>query len=173
LLLSRVGLYTNPVSSFTHNIGPDHLVHIGDMTVSFAHLELQMKMILFVLVNQPARIGSILASYLSFRMLRDAIRSLYLERFGEDPLYPELKELLAEAETLEGERNRITHSLWMATDNPEALVQHKVTARGQHGLNVEFKEYPKEKLAGFVQDIQKLTGGFVDFYNKLPSIVSR
>jgi len=156
------------MSSFAHNIGPAHLVHIGDMTVSFAHLELQMKMIFFVLVNQPARIGSILGSYLSFRMLRDAIRTLYLERFGEDPRYPALKELLAEAEKLEGERNRITHSLWMATDNPDALVQHKVTARGQHGLTVEFKEYPKDKLANFVEDIKKLTGKFIDFYHNLP-----
>jgi len=156
------------MSTFIHGILPDQLVQIGDMTVSFAHLEFQMQTIFGVLVNQSARVGRILGSYLPFRNLRAALSSLYKERFGEDALYLELKELLAEAAKLEEERNQITHSLWIAGRTPSTITRHKVTAQKKRGLNAEFKQYSKDDLSAFVESIQRLTGKFVDFYHKLP-----
>jgi len=156
------------MSTFEHVIPSEQLVHIGDMTVSFAHLEFQMKTMFVVLVNQSARIGNILGSYLSFRNLRAALGSLYRERFGEDTLYMELKELLAEAGRLEEERNQITHSLWIAGETPSTITRHKVTAYGKAGFKPEFKQYSDGDLSDLVQRIQDLGGRFVDFYHKLP-----
>ena len=157
------------MSTFAHVIPSEQLVHIGDMTVSFAHLEFQMKTIFVVLVNQSARIGNILASFLSFSNLQAALNSLYKERFGEDALYAELKNLLAETAKVEQERNVITHSLWAAGQTTSTITRHKVTARGKAGFKAEFKQYSKDDLAAFVNSIQCLAGKFVDFYHKLPA----
>lgn len=59
--------------SFEHPVPKHLLTPIGDMTVSFAALELHMQAVLIFLVDQTARIGHILASQLSFTRLRAAI----------------------------------------------------------------------------------------------------
>jgi hypothetical protein len=156
------------MSTLKHVIPRDHLVRIGDMTVSFAILEFQMLSIFVVLVNQSARVGHILGSYLSFSNLRAALSSLYKERFGEDVLYSELKDLLAQAAQVEQERNMITHSLWAAGQTSSTITRHKVTAREKRGFKAEFKQYSKNDLSAFVESIRGLAGKFVDFYHKLP-----
>src|SRR5437870_5005555 len=45
LILVHLNTYTRFMSTFIHGILPDQLVQIGDMTVSFAHLEFQMQTI--------------------------------------------------------------------------------------------------------------------------------
>ena len=72
------------MSTFQHTIPSSTLEQIGDMTVSFGHLEFQMRWVLTYLVNQSAILGAILASPLSFRSLRDVLSSLYKVRFGEE-----------------------------------------------------------------------------------------
>ena len=139
------------------------LVQIGDMTVSFGHLEFQMRCIFVYLVNQSAIIGEVLGSYLSFSNLRAALSTLYEERFGDNTLFAELKDLLREAANIEQERNAITHSLWLA-----GATRHKVTAREKTGFRAQFEQYSEEDLSTFNQRIKDITGKFVDFYNKLP-----
>jgi hypothetical protein len=89
---------------FTHTVPPKFLMQIGDMTVSFATLEFMMQQIFLVLVGQSAVVGMILGSFLSFKNLGSAINSLHRARFGEDGLYSELKDLLAQAAKLEEDR---------------------------------------------------------------------
>jgi len=156
------------MSTFKHVIPPDQLVRIGDMTVSFALLEFQMQYIFVVLVNRSVRVGRILGSYLSFSNLRAALNSLYKERFGEDALYSELRDLLAEAAGIEQKRNAITHSLWVAGQTTSTITRHKVTAREKRGFKAEFEQNSEDDLSAFVQSIQCLAGKFVDFYHKLP-----
>jgi hypothetical protein len=156
------------MSTFNHVIPPAILVQIGDMTVSFGLLEFHMRWIFVYLVNQSAIIGEVLASYLSFRNLRAALSSLYKERFGENVLYSELKDLLAEAATIEQERNTITHSSWLAGQTAMTVTRHKVIAHQKAGFKAEFQQYSERDLLAFNQRIQNLAGKFVDFYHKLP-----
>jgi hypothetical protein len=156
------------MSTLAHVIPERLLVQIGDMTVSFGLLEFQMRQIFVYLVNQSAHVGEILGSYLSFGNLRAAIISLYKERFGEDPLYPELRNLLIQAQKIEEERNAITHSLWGGGSNPFTAIRFKVTAREKKGLTTVSKDYTEDDLSVFNQRIRDLGGAFVDFYDKLP-----
>lgn len=151
------------MSTFQHTIPPSTLEQIGDMTVSFGHLEFQMRWVFTYLVNQSAIVGAILASPLSFRSLRDVLSSLYKERFGENKLYSELEDLLKEAAKLEQERNAITHSEWLAGNR-----RHKITSRQKGGVKFHLQEYSEKDLPEFNQRIKRLTGQFIDFYKKLP-----
>jgi hypothetical protein len=112
------------MSSFQHVVPPAMLLQIGDMTVSFGHLEFQMQEILVYLVNQSAIIGRVLGSYLSFSNLRASVSTLYEERFDADELFLELKDLLKEAASIEQERNAITHSYWIGGKTPLTITRH-------------------------------------------------
>ena len=144
------------------------LVQIGDMTVSFGHLEFWMRYIFTYLVNQSAIVGEILASYLSFSNLRAGIISLYEERFASDELFGELKKPLKEAAAIEQERNAITHSSWLAGKTPTTSTRHKVTAREKSGFKKQTEQYSEHDLFEFNQRIKELTNEFIDFYAKLP-----
>jgi hypothetical protein len=155
---------------YQHVVPPAMLKQIGDMTVSFGHLEFHMRLIFVYLVNQSAIIGEVLASYLSFTNLRAAINTLYEQRFGRDTLYSELKDLLREAAEIEQERNAITHSAWIAGNTRQTITRHKVTARGTKGLKKHSEQYSEQKLSAFNQRINVLTDKFVEFYfKKLPN----
>ncbi len=156
------------MGTMSHFVPPAILVQIGDMTVSFALLEFEMRKVFIYLVNQSAHVGEILGSYLSFSNLRAAIISLYKERFGEDALYSDLRVLVSEAQKIEEERNTITHSLWGAGANRFLAQRIKITAREKKGLKIQLKPYSEDDLSAFYQRIRELSGAFGDFYTKLP-----
>ena len=117
------------MSPMQHPVPKELLVHIGDMTVSFAMLELYLQELMRILLgDESPRIGYIVSSHLSFRNLRAVAISLYKERYGEDGAYSELADLLREAGKLEDERNLITHSIWGFGDDVASIKRIKITA---------------------------------------------
>jgi len=156
---------------YNHIVPPAMLKQIGDMTVSFGHLEFYMRLIFVYLVNQSAIVGEILGSYLSFGNLRAALNGLHKQRFGKDPLFSELQGLLGEAEAIERERNLITHSAWIGGHTALTITRHKITARGKKGFKQDDQQYNQEQLSAFNQRIKDLSGKFIEFYSKLPNEV--
>lgn len=144
------------------------LVHIGDMTVSFALLEFQMQLIFITLVNESARIGHILACSLSFRSLRATIISLYRERHGTEAGYLQLRALMGKAARIEEERNQITHSIWAADKTTGSITRTKMTAQEKHGFRTHFKEYDAASLSDLANRIQVLAEDMLNFYILLP-----
>jgi hypothetical protein len=157
---------------YQHPVPPAMLKQIGDMTVSFVHLEFHMRLVFVYLVNQSAIVGEILGTYLSFSNLRAALSALYVQRFGEDERFSELTDLLHEAAKIEQERNAITHSAWIGGHTPLMITRHKVTAREKRGFKQQDEQYSEEKLLAFNQRIQRLTTNVIEFYRKLPDQIS-
>ncbi len=153
--------------TFQHSVPRHLLTPIGDMTVSFAALELHMQAVLIFLLDQTARIGHILASQLSFTRLRATILALHKERYGENSDYLKLKEFMTRAANIEEERNRITHSFWGAGEIPGTIRRLKITAHVKHGLNFENKVYDEKMLNHFAESIRQLTDEFIIFYEAL------
>ena len=120
-----------------HPVPQSLLVHIGDLTVSFALLESHIQSLFGSLIREHQRIGQILSTYLSFSNLRTATISLYLERHGEDEDFVKLKEFMGQAGKIEEERNRITHSIWAAGDTPGSVSRIKITAREKRGFDLD------------------------------------
>jgi hypothetical protein len=151
-----------------HPVSKELLVHIGDMTVSFAMLELYLQELMNVLLlDESPRIGHIVSSHLSFRSLRAVTISLYKERYGEDSRYSELKNLLHEAGDLEEERNLITHSIWGFGDDLASIKSIKIRAHQRHGLQFQSKDYDSTALSAFVTRIRGLAEKIALFGNNL------
>ena len=139
-----------------HPVPPPLLILIGDMTVSFARLELMMKGLFGSLIREHQRLGQILSAELSFSRLIDAIISLYQDRHGIDDDFKLLRGLLTRAGVIEEERNSITHSFWGASATPGAITRVKITSRRKQGYHVQFEEYDAIKLKAVVDEIKTL-----------------
>jgi hypothetical protein len=132
------------------------------MTVSFALLELQIQTLLSSLIREHQRVGQIIATQLSFARLRATVVGLYAERHGEDDDFQILKQLLNEANEIEQERNRITHSIWGAASSPDHITRIKLTCRERRGFQVQSEEYNEARFVDFNNRIKKLSGALRD-----------
>jgi hypothetical protein len=139
-------------------------MQIGDMTVSFAMLELNIQILLFSLLCEHQRIGQIIAAQLPFAKLLPTIMGLYIERHGEDDDFLKLKKLLMEASKIEQERNKITHSFWGVGRTPDEITRSKRSRHVERGLNFQFEDYNEAKFVKFNTHIKKLSIDFLDFY---------
>ena len=66
-----------------HPVPEKILTKIGDITVSFALVQLMIHLLVTELVDQGPRIGGIITAELSLKNLRALALSLYQERFGD------------------------------------------------------------------------------------------
>ncbi len=139
-----------------HSVPKHHLVHIGDMTVSFALLETAIQILVWYLIAENKRIGQIITAELSFRNLRGLAISLYLERNGEDSDYIILKAYMEKAAILEDRRNQITHSIWAAGKDSQSITRIKTTAKEKKGLQLQFEDVQAKELSNFLSEIKQL-----------------
>ena len=142
----------------THPVPPALLVHIGDITVSFALLELTIQWLIGSLIAEHQRIGQIITAEQSFKSLRALAVSLYKERHGEDLDYAVLRGLMRRAADLEAKRNQITHSIWAAGRTPETITRCKTMAKEKHGIRLDFEDLAKSDLAAIACDLKQLAG---------------
>ena len=136
-----------------HPVPPNLLTHIGDMTVSFAMLELVIQMFFASLIREHQSVPRLIANLLSFRNLRAATLSLYLERHGNDSDFQILEEFMKQVGEIEDERNRITHSIWGTGSRTGTVTRIKSTTRIQ-GRSTQFEEYDEARLRDFAQRIR-------------------
>ena len=150
-----------------HFVPEKHLKHIGDMTVSFALLELTIQSLVGSLINEHQRIGQVITAELSFRNTRALLISLYLERHGEDHDFAQLREFMKSAAQLEEIRNQITHSIWAAGGDAETITRIKTTAKEKHGIRSHVESVKAEDLENVAIEIRKLADELQSFLFKL------
>lgn len=138
-----------------HPVRKENLEAIGDIVVSFALLEHSLQHLIGKLISQNQRIGKTITAELSFRNLRALAISLYLEKFGENQKYIELKKLMVAAGKLENERNKIIHSIWGAGKDKNHNTRIKTTAKERNGLNFQFEEMSTNKIQKLAEDIKE------------------
>ncbi|MGA3288136.1 MAG: hypothetical protein ABSD46_12000 [Bacteroidota bacterium] len=151
-------------SFIQHPVSKDHLLHIGDMTVSFALLEAEIQSLVWILIAEGQRIGQIVTAELSFRSLRALVISLYLERYGEDSNYSTLKGFMDKAATLESRRNQITHSIWGVGNDPQSITRMKASAKEKHGFQFQVEDIQVQGLSDFVSEIKQLVADVQFFW---------
>lgn len=152
-----------------HPVPSEHLIQIGDTTVSFALLEMTLQTLTGSLINEHQRVGQIITAEVSFKNLRALLLSLYRERHGEDVDYTKLKSLMNEAGEIEEIRNQIIHSVWASGKDKNHITRIKTTAKEKHGLKFQFQEMSVNDLSYFVKrirncasEIQKLHSNLID-----------
>ena len=150
-----------------HPVRSEFLVLIGDMTVSFAVLEMQIEILLETLIGEDQRVGQIIASQLSFARLRATVIGIYGERYGDDSGLHTLKQLMRQAAEIEQERNRITHSIWGKGTSPDTITRIRLTCRERSGVQLQFEDYDEAKFLEFNDRIKRLCNNFFIFYSRL------
>lgn len=148
----------------SHPVPSKLLVHIGDITVSFALLESTIQTLVGSLIAEHQRIGQIITAELAFRNLRALTISLYKERHGEDANFATLRELMNRAADLEEKRNQIVHSLWATGATADTVTRIKMTAKERHGYRFQFTNVAEQDLAGVTSAIKELAADVQGFW---------
>lgn len=146
-----------------HPVGDAHKILLGDMVASFALLEAELKGLVSHLLGSDISVARIVTAELSFGALKALMVSLYLNRFGNDGLFAELRQLLSEAVKVENLRNTYTHSQWAAGPDAQTIVRFKTTAKEKRGLNTQYEEVTTQDMQEFVDSIKILTWKFCDY----------
>ena len=150
-----------------HPVSDKLLVHIGDITVSFALLESTIQMLIGSLIAEHQRVGQIITAELAFRNLRALAVSLYKERHGEDSDFAVLRDLMHRAAELEDIRNQITHSVWAAGNTPDTITRVKITAKEKHGIRFHFEHVGESDLTEVTRSLKLLAGETLAFLTRL------
>ncbi|MGV3598046.1 MAG: hypothetical protein ACO1PI_09265 [Bacteroidota bacterium] len=146
-----------------HPVPEKHLVQIGDLVVSFALLEEQLKQL--VSLFMPWDESKIVTAELSFKALRALVLSLFLKKLGEnDNDFIKIKAFIRRAGKIEETRNKIMHSLWAAGEDMDYITRIKATAKEGKGFQYRFEKISIKYLSDFVETIQNLAGEIQVFY---------
>jgi hypothetical protein len=139
-----------------HPVPEQFLTRIGDITVSFALLEMTIQALAGSQLQESQRISQIITAELSFRNLRALVTSLYRERHGEAADFETLRELMKRAGQLEEKRNQITHSIWGAGKCPGTVTRIKTTAKETRGIHFDFQDVSADDLDTVANEIKTL-----------------
>jgi hypothetical protein len=139
-----------------HQVGPEHLEAIGDITVSFAMLESVLQGLVHTLLGTRLAIAQTVTAEISFKGLRALAASLWIERYGKaQALTVDFLKLMTRIRAVEEKRNQVTHSLWAA--NEEGLVLRiKRTAKETRGLELKYDQVAPADLAKIAGEIKRV-----------------
>jgi hypothetical protein len=150
-----------------HPVPSKLLVHIGDISVSFALLESTIQSLIGSLIREHQRIGQIITAELAFKNLRALVVSLYLERHGQDADFETLKNLMKRAADAEETRNQITHSLWGAGGTADTITRTKTTAKERRGIHFHFEQVGEKDLERVATEFKTLAAEIQQFWIRL------
>lgn len=166
----------SPTGPVEHGIPDSLLARIGDVTVSFESLDMQVQLLAWLLLGdlEKQRIGRIITAELRFAARCDLVLNLYREQFDVPERFKELQALVGRARELEQQRNRITHSFWMLNQSAgEGGVRRiKVTAKGKRGLAWDEEVVNEDNLTAVAEALRQLAGEIMNFQVEL-SITDR
>lgn len=150
-----------------YSVPTEYLVHIGDVTVSFALLENTFQNLTGSLLGAKGAAGNIVVAGLSFRNLRTLTQNLYLDRNGKDINWEALEALIKKAGQLEERRNTITHSYWGSGRDESHICRLKNTAKEKQGYRFHIEEVTLADLAAFAEEIKNLAADVQAFWFQL------
>lgn len=153
-----------------HPVPQNLLVHIGDITISFALLESVTESLVGNLISHDQRTGKIITAELSFRNLRALLVSLYLHRYGKDSNYELFRELIKRLGDIEAKRNVIIHSQWGAGETADTISRFKITSKEKHGVKFDFETMSENQLIDIATEIKVLASDVQAFALMLAGI---
>jgi hypothetical protein len=147
-----------------HSIPNEHLMQIGDITVSFALLEFVMKSIVGNLLSKDIQIGEIITSEMPFKGIRVLALSLYIKKYGKDEEYNNLNRLMKLTSKIEERRNQIMHSMWAVGKDTNHIVRIKSSSKESKGLQYKVEEMSEMDLKATAIEIQGVAGDLSRFW---------
>jgi len=150
------GLKDQKSKKLEHPVPLNLIEKIGDIVVSFTLLEDVVQSLTYSLITENQQIGRIIIAGRSFRSLRELLISIYVEKFGKDEEYDELRKLLKRTNKIEEKRNQIVHSVWAAGGTKESIHRIKSTIREKTGYQKIFENVTEEDLVNISDETKKI-----------------
>lgn len=148
----------------------DVLTSLGEVTVSFAVLELQLKALIGTLLGTHQRIATIVCAKHSVKDMLLLVKSMYVEHYGDgDPELPELSRLLSTAGQLADDRNRYQHSLWGAAGygSTSSSVRIKPALDAKKGLHLKSEETDAATISASAEKMRECSAALLSFHVRL------
>jgi len=143
------------------------LAAVGDLTISFANLEMHVELVVWSLVSSNTRIGQAITSELGFSRLPVIALSIYRELHGEDEDFMQLQELMKQSLSMAEERNSLIHSVWGVGDSEDSAIRAKVTAKLKHGVRFDSHPVDVAEVRAAAERMRVISGQILLFVSRL------
>jgi hypothetical protein len=139
------------------------LYGLGLVVTTFNTLEFYMQGVLSMLLTRHQDIGHMTSSLLSFEKSIRLFDALVRRKVKTKALLDELKVLCTKLNRAEDERNRLLHSHYLASIDPESFTRHKINLKGSFPMT----EMKPEELFKVAKSFGQLYEEFFTFFSKL------
>jgi hypothetical protein len=131
------------MTAFNHQA---HLAALGKLSYNLSMVEMSLKAAIHKLLGTSVEISVIVTSELSYRALVNLASALLRYKLDNPAKINEFENLLKEANTLEQERNKYVHSLWLPNEDNTLMFRMKTTAKSAQGLRQQFEPADIEQI---------------------------
>ena len=120
-----------------HPVSEAHLRALGRVAVAFSALEFRVGALLWMLISKDQRLGQVISAELSLNARMALISAIWRHRVHDDARVRNLEALLGRLDGVVSERNKLSHSYWIASLEDNDVTRLKVTAKRGKGRRVE------------------------------------
>ena len=139
---------------------------IGKVCLTFSTLELIISCFVSKLISDDAKIGAIMTAEMSFQNLVKTFSSLVNLKISEETEVIKLKQLISDINSIEQERNKIIHSVYV-TNNYNKIFRIKATAKQGKGLKFTNEEVDEDYLKNVINRIVKVVKELEEIYRRI------
>jgi hypothetical protein len=150
---------------------PDYLARIGHVVLIFALLEKNLASVLPGFISPNIFVGIIITHEVGFRELVRLIKAIYVQLYGEDAHFGELKTILEDARRVKALRDKMVHSSFSHVSDPEKNINHitrfKVTAKESKGYQRHTEKITLADLDTVIAEIEKVNNALLNWSIRL------
>ena len=139
------------------------MMGLGLVVTSFNTLEFYMQGVLSMLLTRHQTVGHMTSSLLSFGKSIQLFEAICLMKIKTPELLKEMDVLCRKMGKAEQERNKIVHSHYLASIDPEKFTRHKTNLSG----NLPIHDMKPEELFALAKSFTQLYEEFFTFFSKL------
>jgi hypothetical protein len=144
-----------------------HLIALGRITANFSQLEDELCRLIWYLLGPDEQLGQVVTAELSFRGLVNLAGALARHRTSDPTTLQEVEAALKSAIQAEQERNAMVHSTWFAHSTQDEVSRTKLTAKREHGRNVQFEMVAPGTIENVATHIAEATFSVMQTYAKM------
>ncbi|KKP90711.1 MAG: hypothetical protein UR94_C0024G0023 [Parcubacteria group bacterium GW2011_GWA2_36_10] len=140
---------------------------IGEISCNFSLLELYLSCFITRLISEDTKIGTIVTCEMSFQNLLKAFHSLLKYKINNEKDLKEANKLVKKLNSLEQERNKIVHSVYLSESDSKNIVRLKTTAKQNHGLKTTTEPVNLKKFTLLNEEIDQAIKDLYALFKKL------
>lgn len=138
-------------------LSDEFIMSIGRLTLNFAHLEFCFTLFAGSQLGVASPLNQIVTSELSFRQLLNVTQGIYNVVESNDERLANFNEIVRNANILEQQRNKITHSFYGQQEESQNIIRYKNTTKGKQGFKEQKEIVNAESINKIACEISELS----------------